>query len=592
MPSSLQRRRRSRRANTLPIHIFLGVIFAAPLAPLAAQGRATRVETYVRSFADLQRFNGAVLVVDDGEVLFRRAFGFANGDGEDNETDTRFRIASLTKQFTAALVMKLVEEGALRLDAPIREYIPDYPSPQGDQVTIHHLLTHTSGIPSYTNLPSFGGEMLAVPMTPAEIVALTWEDELEFEPGTDFAYDNTGYVLLGWIVEEVTGSPYGEALAERVLTPLGLEDTGYDHATSPPPGHAAGFTRNLDGYEPATFIDPTLPHAAGMLYSTVDDLHHWSRALFGVEAGLFVDPSSAERMMTPELDGYGYGLGVGYRTIGREDSVRVVQHSGGIFGFATMLRVFPDHDRMIVLLDNTSSGLGPLLDGLTNMLWGAEAVFPKPSIAERLLPIVTSAGPEPAIERYRNWKRTRPDQYDYSPGELMRLARHFNDRGETETAAAILEAQVEEFPQMPVTRFALSELYAELGDTTRAVGHLQAALLANPGVPNLVEALLSLGVEPAAALRLPVRPLAPEAMAPFVGAYRVDPSTTLEITLGDDGLTAMRTGESSFPLLPQGETTFLLEGSAIQFVFQLDGDVAAAVSILESGQRVTFPRLP
>jgi tetratricopeptide (TPR) repeat protein len=218
--------------------------------------------------------------------------------------------------------------------------------------------------------------------------------------------------------------------------------------------------------------------------------------------------------------------------------------------------------------------------------------MPKPSIAERLLPIVESAGPEAAIDRYRNWKRSRPDQYEYGPGELMTLARHFNEAGDRETAAAILEAQAEDYPDMPVTRFALSELYVELGDTTRAVSHLETALRSNPGQPNLLQALLALGVEPPAALRMPTIRRSSEQVRPFVGSYRIDPATTLDVSLADDGLFAQRTGEAAFPLLPQAESTFLLEGSSIQFVFEMSGDEVVSVSILESGQRVTFQRLP
>jgi CubicO group peptidase (beta-lactamase class C family) len=584
--------RRSAGVSFIAGLVLAGLQSGGAPASLAAQGRAERAETLLQAYHDQRLFNGSALVVDDGEVLFRGAFGFASTDGTPNELSTRFRIASLTKQFTAAVILRLVEDSLVRLDASVREYVPEYPTPQGDQVTLHHLLTHTSGIPSYTDLPEFSGELLATPLTPGEIVALTWNDPLQFEPGTDFRYDNTGYVLLGWIIERVTGRPYDEALAELVLEPLGLGNTGYDHEPVAVSGHAAGFTRNLDGYEDATFIDPSLPHAAGMLFSTVDDLHRWGRGLAGWDEGPFTDPASAERMMTPGLEGYGYGVGINHRRIGREDSVRVIQHSGGIFGFATVLRIFPDHDRMIVLLDNTSSDLGPILSGLTNLLWGAEAPMPKPSIAERLLPIVESAGPEAAIDRYRNWKRSRPDQYEYGPGELMTLARHFNEAGDRETAAAILEAQAEDYPDMPVTRFALSELYVELGDTTRAVSHLETALRSNPGQPNLLQALLALGVEPPAALRMPTIRRSSEQVRPFVGSYRIDPATTLDVSLADDGLFAQRTGEAAFPLLPQAESTFLLEGSSIQFVFEMSGDEVVSVSILESGQRVTFQRLP
>lgn len=571
--------------------LVLSLLPAGGLTPVVAQNRAQRAEAFLKAHHDLRLFNGTALVVDEGKILYRGAFGFANADGTPNEPSTRFRIASITKQFTAAVIMRLVEGGLIRLDAPVREYIPEYPAPQGDRVTIHHLLNHTSGIPSYTDLPEFSGEMLAVSMTPGEIVALTWEDPLEFDPGAEFEYDNTGYVLLGWIIERVTGQVYDDALAELLLDPLGLAETGYDRDPTATRGHAAGFTRTLDGYEDATFIDPSLPYAAGMLYSTVDDLHRWGGALVGWAESPFSDPASAERMMTPGLEGYGYGVGISYERIGREDSVRVIQHSGGIFGFSTRIRIFPEHDRMIVLLDNTSSNLSPILGGLTNLLWGAEARMPKPSIAERILPIVESAGAEAGVERYRDWKRTRPDQYEYGPGELMSLARHFDDEGDTETAIALLEAQAEDVPTLPATRFALSELYVEAGDTARAVDHLETALQSSPGQPNILEALLGLGVEPPAALRMPIQPVDPADLAPFVGSYRVDPATTLEVEPGEGGLTARRTGEPGFPLLPQAESTFLLEGSAIQLIFQFEGDAVSSVTILEAGQRVTFPRV-
>jgi len=583
------------RGASLPA-ILAAIAVSTPLTAQSAKGE--RAEALLRSYHDLRRFNGAALVADGGEVVFRGAFGFARldtGSGTEtpNEPGTRFRIVSLTKQFTAALVMRLVEEGTLRLDASVREYIPEYPAPQGDRVTLHHLLTHTSGIPSHTGLPGVMEERTGSPMTPREILELTWDRPLEFDPGTRFAYDNSGYVLLGWIAERATGRPYDELLRDLVLEPLGLHDTGYDHFADPPEGHAAGYDRTLEGYEPARFIDPSLPFSAGMLYSTVDDLYRWGRALVGRADGPFTDPGSAERIMTPEPEGYRYGLGIGSRTIGREDSVRVVEHTGGILGFASVLRVFPDHDRVIVLLDNTGSDLGPIVEGLTNILWGTEATAPKPSIAERLLPIVRAAGADAAIERYRAFRRTRPDDYDYGPAELSRLASFVRDEGDTTSATLLLEAEVEAYPKAIAARYGLSELYTARGDTARAVAQLEAGLQAAPGQPNLLSALLALGAEPLAALRMPITPVPVETLERLVGQYRVDPSTTLAIALEDGELTATRSGEPTFRLLPQSETTFLIADSTIQLVFQLDGSgLATGVSVLEAGRRATFPRIP
>ncbi len=558
-----------------------------------AQGRSERAESYLRSFHDLHRFNGAALVVDRGEVLFQGAFGFSElGADAPAQASTRFRIASLTKQFTAALILRLEEEGLLRIAAPVSEYIEEYPTPDGDRITLHHLLTHTSGLPSYTDIPGFMESGATTPLAPGEIIGLTWEEPLRFEPGTDFEYSNSGYVLLGWVAERVTGRTYDEALAEYVLDPLGLVDTGYDHHVAPPAGHASGYTRELMDYEPARPLDPSLPFSAGMLYSTVGDLGRWTSALLGWDstAGPFRDPTSAERMLTPELDSYGYGVGISVRDLGREREVRVIQHSGGIFGFSSVIRAFPDHHRLIVLLDNTSSDLGPIVEGLTNLLWGDEAVVPKPSIAERIVPIIESAGVEAAIERYRDWRRTRPDQYDYDPGQLMMLAGHYRER-DPDIAIALLEAQAEEMPESPFTRYALSELYAASGDTTAAVTHVEAALTYNPGMPQLLARLALLGAEPDPALRLPVVGVEEDELGALVGVYRIDPATTLTVTVEDDALVAHRTDEPPFRLLPQSATTFLLHGSRVQLVFDVEGDNAVRVSILEAGQRLTFPRI-
>lgn len=575
-----------------PAGIALALSLTAASA-LAAQSRAERTEDYLAAYHAVGRFNGAALVIDRGRVLYEGAFGFATEeDGSPATVDTRFRIASLTKQFTAALILRLSEQGLIDLDAPVSAYIPEYPKPQGDRITIHGLLTHTSGLPSYTNIPGFLDEHATTPLSPGEIVALTWEAPLEFEPGTRFAYSNSGYVLLGWVAERVTGMPYDEALAARVLDPLGLDATGYDHEVVPGPGHARGYDRTLSGYEPARRLDPTLPHAAGMLYSTTGDLRRWNAALFGWGGARmpFEQPETIERMLTPELDGYAYGIGVSTRRIGREDAVRVVQHTGGIFGFSSIVRAFPDHERLIVLLDNTSSSLGPIAEGLTALLWGEEAVRPKPSIAERLYPIVESGGAEAAVRRYRDWRRTRPDEYDYAPSELMRLAGHFHERGDPETATRLLEALVEEVPEGPVGRYALAELYAEAGDTAGAVAQLETGLSYEPGVPQLLRPLLDLGAEPDPVLRLPRVEVAPETLETLVGDYRIDPSTLLSVTLEEGELRASRTGEPAFVLVPQSDTVFLLHGSRVQLQFRVEGSAATAVSIVESGQRVTFPR--
>lgn len=585
--------RKGPRVSRTRIAFTLLVLAILPPGIAEAQSRAERAEAYLEAFHELRRFNGSALVIDRGRVLFDGALGSADLEsGTPATRETRFRIASLTKHFTAALVLRLEEDGLLDTSATVAWYIDEYPRPQGDRITIHHLLTHTSGLPSYTDLPGFLDERAMDRMSPGEIAALTWGEPLRFDPGSRFEYSNSGYVLLGWIAERVTGRTYDELIDAYLLSPNGLADTGYDRDVTPPAGHARGFTRTLVGYEPARPLDPSLPYAAGMLYSTAGDLGRWTAALlgWGDGPGPFQRDDTLDRMLTPALDDYAYGLRVYRRPIGRDESVRVIEHTGGIFGFSAILRAFPDHERLIVLLDNTSSDLGPIAEGLTNLLWGAESEAPKPSIAERILPIVESAGVGPALERYRDWRRTRADRYDFGPGELMALARHFHELGDAATAIEILEAQVEDEPELMFSRFALSELHAEVGDTARAALHAEAALTYRPGVPQLLERLAELGREADAALWAPVVPVEPGDLVGLAGDYTIDPATTLTVEVVDGELLARRTGEPAFRLLPQSATTFLLHGSKVQLVFQLDGERAASVSIQESGQRVTFPR--
>lgn len=645
-------------ASALTLALAAGAQAQSPAERAEWTERTERAEAFLQSFHDLRLFNGAALLVDEGEILFEGAFGASDLPGDEPNTPaTRFRIASLTKQFTAALILRLEEEGLLGIDDPVGRHVEDFPREHADRITLHHLLTHTSGLPSYTRIPGFMETGAALPHSPPEILALVQDAPLSFEPGTDFEYSNSGYVLLGWIAERVTGMGYDEALRSYVLAPLELTDTGYDHERVPPEGHARGHARDLAGYRPARVIDPSVPYAAGMLYSTVGDLSRWAQALFlggsadttaaelagGVDAALAGDAMTAEepgaepvagrlfrdsatlaRMTTPAHASYAYGLVVRSHDVGDGRAVPVIEHSGGIFGFSSFLRVFPDHDRLIVLLDNTSSDLAPIVAGLTHILWGLDAAHPKPSIAERLLPIVESGGVEAAMSRFENWRRTRPEEYDYSPDQILMLAGHFRardegeegeDRGEGDegdegedrgdpgedesdasgegraTAVAILDAYIAATPASPAVRLTLSELHEETGDVQAAAAHVTAALTYEPGHRQLLERLGELGVEAPLPLQLPVVAVDAAALEPLVGEYRIDPATTLTVTLDEGVLMAGRTGEEAFPLLPQTPTAFLLQGSPVRLLFEIQDGVANAVSVEEGGRRLTFPRI-
>ncbi len=337
----------------------------ASVAPRPARALPARLDSLVRVYVGRGEFSGVVLVADRGAVVYEHAFGDANREWHvPNTVATRFRIASTTKQFTAALVLRLVEQGKLQLDGHVADYLPDYPRPQGEQITLEHLLTHSSGLPDYPHLPRFYEDQASRSHTTGELLALFDSLPLEFTPGSKWNYSNSGYVVLGAIVERVTGTTYAKALREHLLVPLGLGDTGFDDPADVVERRAAGYLRTPDGVQNAPFIDPTSVFSAGMLRSSAHDLLRWAELLRG--GRVFRDSSTAAAMIAPHmqtglpLGAYGYGVFVGTQTLGGRP-VTVIQHGGTINGFTTGFWRMPDEDRVVIVLDNGMSHAVPAL---------------------------------------------------------------------------------------------------------------------------------------------------------------------------------------------------------------------------------------
>ena len=314
-------------------------------------------------------------MADHGAVVYEHAFGDANREWHvPNTIATRFRIASTTKQFTAALVLRLVEQGKLRLDAHIADYLPDYPPPQGRQITLEELLTHSSGLPDYPHLPRFYEDQAARSHTTPELLALFDSLPLEFTPGSKWSYSNSGYVVLGAIIERVTGTTYAKALRELLLTPLGLGDTGFDDPADVIERRAAGYLRTPEGVQNAPYIDPSAVFSAGMLRSSAHDLLRWAELLRS--GRVFRDSATAAMMVAPHiqtglpLGAYGFGVFVGTRSLGGR-SVTVIQHGGTINGFTTGFWRMPEQDRVVIVLDNGMSHEIPALTAaLAAVLYG------------------------------------------------------------------------------------------------------------------------------------------------------------------------------------------------------------------------------
>ncbi|WP_051718886.1 serine hydrolase [Hymenobacter sp. IS2118] len=375
--------------------LFLGLLTPAPSQAQAASGAPQAVasattinqqlDAYVQQFQQAGRFNGSVLVAEQGQVLLQKGYGLASREPQvPNAPDTKFRIGSLTKQFTAALVLQLVEKGQLRLAGSVSDYLPDYPQPAGRQLILHHLLSHTAGLPDYTALPNFGPDIMRSPQTPTQLVALFAALPLQFEPGTQFQYSNSNYVLLGAIIEKVTGKPYTQVFQENIARPCNMKSTAYDAFEPADRRRAAGYQSTPNGVVNTSPLDMSVPYAAGAITSTVADMYRWNQALNGTK---MLSEASKKLLFTPVKDNYAYGWMVMTAKMGSE-TMELQEHNGGVNGFKSYLVRVPQRQQFIVLLDNHSSNALPeLRRGLLRILNHqpatppATAASPAPSAA-------------------------------------------------------------------------------------------------------------------------------------------------------------------------------------------------------------------
>jgi CubicO group peptidase (beta-lactamase class C family) len=315
----------------------------------SAQTPEARIEQIVQSYVADHKFMGTVLIAKGGNVIFDKGYGYANLEWQiPNTPDTKFRLGSVTKQFTAASILLLEERGKLKTDDAVKKYLPDAPA-AWDKITIYHLLTHTSGIPSFTSFPEYP-DFEKKPATPQELVKRFQDKPLEFEPGSQFKYSNSGYLLLGYLIDKISGEKYPQFVKENIFVPLAMADSGYDLNATVIPHRASGYTPTPPNGEIQNtgYIDMTIPYSAGALYSSARDLLKWERALYG---GKVLQAASLTKMTTPFKDNYGCGL-----FISTSGGHKKIDHGGGIEGFNTELAYYPDDHLAVIVLANLNGG--------------------------------------------------------------------------------------------------------------------------------------------------------------------------------------------------------------------------------------------
>lgn len=446
-----------------------------------AQDKAKQIEDLLSKYNEYGQFNGSALVAENGKVILKKGFGSANIEWNiPNQSDTKFRLGSISKQFTAFLIVKLAEEGKIKLDVPITTYLPDYPKANGDKITIHHLLTHTSGIPNYTSFPNFFKDKSRNPYTPEEFVKTFSSLPLEFTPGEKFNYSNSGYFLLGYIIEKISGKTYEQYLQEIIFTPLKMVNSGYDHSDVIIKNRAAGYEKKGKKISNSPYLDMSIPYAAGSLYSTVEDLYLWDQALY---TNKLLSSKSMESLFNTYIKAgngsYGYGWFIEEIDNGASGKLKVTQHGGGINGFNTLIYRIPSDKNLIVLMNNTGGTvLNQINESIRSILYNKPFQEPKKSLAFELLDSFLEKGVAEGLNTYNKLKSD--PTYGIKEGEINDSGYQLLQNGKTKEAIEMFKINVETYPKEGNVYDSLGEAYLKDGNKNLAIANYKKSIELDP----------------------------------------------------------------------------------------------------------------
>ena len=337
-----------------------------PLASLAQKNYPQLLDQYMQAQTTVRGFSGAVLVMKQNKVLLEKGYGLADREWNiTNTAETKFRIGSVTKQFTAACILQLAEQGKLSVDDKLSKFFPGYP--KGDSVTIDMLLNHTSGIANYTDIREFMS-VARLDLSKDSMISFFKNKPYNFSPGARFSYTNSGYFLLGSIIEKVSGLSYNDYLQKNIIGKLEMKNSGVDKLDSVLAFRARAYSRVGKKMVNADYISMEWPYSAGVLYSTLGDMYKWDRALYGNKV---LSDESRKKMFTPGKSNYGYGVIID----SLEKHLRI-WHNGGIPGFSANFSRFVNDDICTVVFSNNESNTDFIAIALANILFDMPVEMP------------------------------------------------------------------------------------------------------------------------------------------------------------------------------------------------------------------------
>lgn len=539
-----------RHSDNKLFYLFLFLVLFYPFGVLLSQTKATKIDALLNQYFKFQEFNGSALVAEEGKIIYKKGFGMANMEWNiPNSPDTKFRLGSVTKQFTAMLIMQLVEDGKLKLHIPITTYIPDYPKDQGEKITIHHLLTHTSGIPNYTDQPSFIS-IMRNPITPIDLIKTFWNLPLEFEPGAKFKYSNSGYIVLGYIIEKVTGKTYEEMLKEMIFEPLGMKNSGYDHTADIIPKRASGYNKIGTEYFNSQYLDMSVPYSAGSLYSTVEDMYLWDQALY---TNKLLSEKYLEKIFTPYskppfADGYGYGWGLSKKYFDSlKDTLNIVTHGGTINGFNSIILRITNSKDLIVLLNNTGvTKLNEMSDKIIDILYDQPYEMPKKPLLVNFSEIMKEKG----IDEAANFYNKKIEEGEKIPEMLMNLfGYNYLNKKQYKEAIEIFKLNIKAYPESYNVYDSYGEALIAAGDKEEAIKNYKKSIEINPKNINGIEKLRELGIDIKPNIDTKIYDL-------LTGKYELNPQFILTVTKNEGKLYIQGTGQQKIEVYPNSELEY------------------------------------
>lgn len=518
------------------------------------------IDVLIQHCYDNGLFNGAIMVTQNGETIYKNALGFADKAANRALTnETAFYLASVSKQFTTMAVMILKEQGKLDYADALSKYFPQYPD-YADTVTIKHLMTHTSGVPDHYNLGAY-----KVGLNNQDVLELLVKQEkLDFSPGEKYQYSNGGYVMLAMIVEKVSGIPFHTFMDAAIFKPLGMNNTlVFDESSPTIYDRAVGYnmTGDLDDYEIFTT-------GAGGIFSNIEDLHLWDQSLYTEK---LISKATLNEAFTPttlndgEISNYGYGWG-----ISENESKKTVQHSGGLSGYRTFIRRNLNDNSGYILLTNNGNAIkmGDIRQALNNILNNESFELPKIPISSKFAAALKINDAEMAINEIKTILKDDPDTYEIDELGINSLGYNYLSDKKLDTALAIFKFNVNLNPSAFNVYDSLGEALLVKGDTINAIEYYKKSYRLNRNNTNAITVLNGIGVDTSDLTE--VVEVSIEILESYVGKYELRPNFVFSITREESQLFIQATGQSVSGIFASSEERFYSKVVSAQITFNKD----------------------